>query len=185
MSRRGTTTGPSVIGSSALTVDALFEAAVERAGLVTRRYVVAGRPVEMRFAGPAMLSRLGGSFAHLETQEQTPDPFRIDIWDADSTGTEPPPALGTEITTDGTGEIASAVESFLLELEREQLIARANGAQPAAAAADPPEPAAAKAPFEAPRLERYTDMQDIILLDPVHQVDAAGWPHTAEAREAG
>ncbi|MCU1244771.1 MAG: hypothetical protein JWN02_681, partial [Acidobacteria bacterium] len=30
-----------------------------------------------------------------------------------------------------------------------------------------------------PRLERYTDMQEIILLDPVHKVDSQGWPHAA------
>ena len=32
--------------------------------------------------------------------------------------------------------------------------------------------------FEPPVLEKYEDMQDLILLDPVHEVDAeAGWPH--------
>jgi hypothetical protein len=41
--------------------------------------------------------------------------------------------------------------------------------------ADQPEP------FVAPRLERYTDMQEIILLDPVHKVDSQGWPHAAPA----
>jgi len=28
-----------------------------------------------------------------------------------------------------------------------------------------------------PRLERHVDMQDLILLDPVHEVDDRGWPH--------
>ena len=41
-------------------------------------------------------------------------------------------------------------------------------------------PAASKLPFVAPKLETYTDMQDIILLDPVHKVDSRGWPHAAE-----
>jgi hypothetical protein len=31
--------------------------------------------------------------------------------------------------------------------------------------------------FERPRLEKYTDMQDLVLLDPVHEVDQTGWPH--------
>lgn len=32
--------------------------------------------------------------------------------------------------------------------------------------------------FEPPVLEKYEDMQDLILLDPVHEVDEeAGWPH--------
>ncbi len=30
--------------------------------------------------------------------------------------------------------------------------------------------------FEVPKLEKYTDMQDLVLLDPVHQVDETGWP---------
>ena len=36
-----------------------------------------------------------------------------------------------------------------------------------------------KAAFEAPRLERYTDMKDYFLLDPIHEVDTAGWPQPA------
>ena len=31
--------------------------------------------------------------------------------------------------------------------------------------------------FEAPILQKYTDMQDLLLLDPIHEVDEAGWPH--------
>lgn len=33
--------------------------------------------------------------------------------------------------------------------------------------------------FEPPRFERYTDMKDYFLLDPIHEVDAAGWPKPA------
>jgi hypothetical protein len=36
-----------------------------------------------------------------------------------------------------------------------------------------------KLPFEPPRLERYTDMKDYFLLDPIHEVDSAGWPRPA------
>ena len=36
-----------------------------------------------------------------------------------------------------------------------------------------------KAAFEAPRLERYNDMKDYFLLDPIHEVDTAGWPRPA------
>jgi hypothetical protein len=31
-------------------------------------------------------------------------------------------------------------------------------------------------PFTPPALQVYTDMQDLLLLDPIHEVDAAGWP---------
>lgn len=30
--------------------------------------------------------------------------------------------------------------------------------------------------FEAPILLKYADMQDLLLLDPIHEVDEAGWP---------
>ena len=32
-------------------------------------------------------------------------------------------------------------------------------------------------PFAPPVLECYTDMQHFLLLDPIHEVDDAGWPH--------
>ncbi len=38
---------------------------------------------------------------------------------------------------------------------------------------------AEKAAFEPPKLERYTDMKDYFLLDPIHEVDTAGWPRPA------
>ena len=30
--------------------------------------------------------------------------------------------------------------------------------------------------YEEPRLDVYTDMKDLLLLDPIHEVDGAGWP---------
>lgn len=34
--------------------------------------------------------------------------------------------------------------------------------------------------FERPVLHAYTDMEDLILLDPIHEVDERGWPHLPE-----
>jgi hypothetical protein len=75
-------------------------------------------------------------------------------------------------------EVEAAVAAFLRELESEQLIAPAesNGNGMAAEA----DGAEAAGPFAPPKLEKYTDMQDIILLDPVHKVDDRGWPHAAQ-----
>ena len=40
------------------------------------------------------------------------------------------------------------------------------------------------APFAAPELEVYNDMQDLLLLDPIHDVDeAAGWPSPKPSEE--
>lgn len=77
--------------------------------------------------------------------------------------------------------IARAVEDLIAALQREGLIAPLAGDAPAlvVAAAD-----GARRPFEAPRLEKYTDMQDLVLLDPVHEVDERGWPHVQPAAQA-
>ena len=34
-----------------------------------------------------------------------------------------------------------------------------------------------KIPFSAPIVERYNDMQELLLLDPIHEVDDTGWPN--------
>lgn len=34
-------------------------------------------------------------------------------------------------------------------------------------------------PWEAPVFEVYTDMQDLLLFDPIHEVDNSGWPRVA------
>jgi hypothetical protein len=73
------------------------------------------------------------------------------------------------------GEIEAAVRDFVERLCREELLVPdARGAAPLEHAASLP-PAAKKA-FAAPAFTAYSDMQDLLLLDPVHDVDEAGWP---------
>jgi hypothetical protein len=72
--------------------------------------------------------------------------------------------------------IAGAIRDFLRVLERETLIepVPASGAAPAAELA---EPSPGERPtFEPPALHKYTDMADLLLLDPIHDVDESGWP---------
>lgn len=38
--------------------------------------------------------------------------------------------------------------------------------------------------FSQPTLEVFSDMQDILLLDPIHEVDATGWPAERDVRAA-
>lgn len=71
-------------------------------------------------------------------------------------------------------EISAAVSGFLRQLEEHGLVVR-DGAAPSATADLP----VTQAGFEPPRLERYTDMKDYFLLDPIHEVDTAGWPKPA------
>lgn len=37
--------------------------------------------------------------------------------------------------------------------------------------------------YSAPELEVYSDMQDLILLDPIHEVDESGWPNVKNEDE--
>jgi Coenzyme PQQ synthesis protein D (PqqD) len=81
-------------------------------------------------------------------------------------------------------QIRDAVRQLLAELEREGLIRADEGEAAPAAAPSGSDNGAARLPFAAPVLEKHTDMQDLILLDPVHEVGAEGWPHPAPPDEA-
>jgi hypothetical protein len=85
-----------------------------------------------------------------------------------------------DCTSNGT-EIDEAVHRFVSELRREGLIVP----DKADATADFQWPVeekplgvmGEKQSFTAPVLNKYSDMQDLLLLDPIHDVDEeAGWP---------
>jgi hypothetical protein len=83
--------------------------------------------------------------------------------------------LASQFEADGE-TISAAVAALLAQLQESNLIVsdeQAGEAAPIAAGSGE------KTPFEAPRLERYTDMKDYFLLDPIHEVDTAGWPRPA------
>jgi Coenzyme PQQ synthesis protein D (PqqD) len=78
-------------------------------------------------------------------------------------------------------DIRRGVESLLAELAAEELVVPAGEGDPLGTRPDLDETPAPRTRFGAPRLEKFTDMQDLILLDPVHEVSAQGWPHQREA----
>jgi hypothetical protein len=73
-------------------------------------------------------------------------------------------------------DIRRGVDDLLERLSSEELVVPCNDAEPVRAVSPQSTPAK-RSPFRAPRLEKFTDMQDLILLDPVHEVDSRGWPH--------
>lgn len=77
--------------------------------------------------------------------------------------------------------ITNAVRDLVADLEREGLIVPVDGDSPRLVAAAE---SGVRRPFETPHLEKYTDMQDLVLLDPVHEVDERGWPHVQPAAQA-
>jgi hypothetical protein len=73
-------------------------------------------------------------------------------------------------------EIEAAVRGFIAQLAQESLIVEiSNGQHQSTTQAASSTPSGQK-PFIHPLLERYTDMQDLLLLDPIHEVDEQGWP---------
>jgi len=73
------------------------------------------------------------------------------------------------------GEIAAGIRSFVDRLLAEELVLPMDGAA-GREPEHPSPPASNGAEFAPPILKVYTDMADILLLDPVHDVDETGWP---------
>ena len=80
-----------------------------------------------------------------------------------------------------TGSMDRDLAELIQALEAEQLIAVRSAAEPPAAveaSGDGLEPAGEKEAYLPPLFERFTDMGDLLLLDPVHEAeDEKGWPH--------
>ena len=97
-----------------------------------------------------------------------------EVWDAIAGG-----ASAAEIAADlsarygvASAEAEPMVVSLLDDLQAEELVV----ASDATARETDPITEPAVGPFVAPTLSKYTDMQDLVLLDPVHEVGDAGWP---------
>ena len=75
--------------------------------------------------------------------------------------------------------LADAITGLIRELVQEDLVEDADVDAPQAA---PPRSNGSngKSGFEPPTLQKYTDMQYFLLLDPIHEVEDAGWPHQKE-----
>lgn len=102
----------------------------------------------------------------------------IDIWQQLSTGADVP-TVCTMLSTRYSGDeafIAESVEGLVQELIRENLIevsSQPGSIDPVEIAPDVANPLS---PFMAPEFEVYTDVQDLLLLDPIHDVTDSGWP---------
>lgn len=71
--------------------------------------------------------------------------------------------------------IRAQVVDFIERLEEERLIRRvdATSAAPVKTSVACVQPAGAFAP---PAFEKFTDMEELLLLDPIHEVSDSGWP---------
>ncbi len=105
----------------------------------------------------------------------------VDIWNLIETG-----ANFEEITNamiaryEGSPKsIKDATHELLIALQKEGLVQVSSSKRTVSQ-----EPQAlregGKQKYEPPLLEKYSDMQELLLLDPIHEVDEDGWPHKVE-----
>ena len=105
----------------------------------------------------------------------------VDMWRLIEPGASPDAIVAALAARyEAPGEtVSTTVRAFLNRLATEGLvIADATGGSTGAAACGG-SPAPERIAFVPPELERFTDMQDLLLLDPIHEVTDSGWPNTS------
>lgn len=78
------------------------------------------------------------------------------------------------------GQIQTSIQEFLDKLQHEELIvpdASDASSDPSSSAAIANSVPQQKQLFEIPTLQKYTDMEELLALDPIHEVDEMGWPN--------
>ena len=73
----------------------------------------------------------------------------------------------------GAAQAASDAANFVTELLQEQLIVEAPGSGEVAASAT-----GELKSYLTPRVDKFSDLQELLMIDPIHEVDERGWPHT-------
>jgi hypothetical protein len=96
-----------------------------------------------------------------------------DIWNALVAG-----HTGRQYAVASSADVAGAAEiaRFIAELRKEGLLAET--ARPAE-----PDPISV-APFESPSMQRFDDLQGLLLVDPIHEASPAGWPFVQASDES-
>ena len=97
-----------------------------------------------------------------------------ELWALVEEGCEPDAiarALAGRYGASSSEEVTAATERFLEELRQEGLVVESNGTPAAVPALEP-----ATTEFPPPQLEKYTDLEDLIKMDPIHEVEPEGWP---------
>ena len=72
------------------------------------------------------------------------------------------------------GTVAAEVDAFVAALLDERLVEHRAEDSPEGAVDDGH--GEGTAAYAAPSLQKYTDMEELLLVDPIHEVDPSGWP---------
>lgn len=100
------------------------------------------------------------------------------LWNALLAGHTPADIAGAYPVDEhiSSAAVITAIEQFAQQLQQEKLLLPSD---PPAEAGDVPP---ASHPFSIPSLQRFTDMQELLLVDPIHEVDPqSGWPARPDA----
>lgn len=96
------------------------------------------------------------------------------LWQALAAGLSRREAIDRLLAAGAAGpDAAGQVAGFIDQLAAEELLVAA----PERAGGAPPQLASPGA-FLAPLIETFTDMENLLAIDPIHDVDVQGWPHT-------
>ena len=100
------------------------------------------------------------------------------VWDAIGNGATEPEILQTVSSsyTLALSSIQSQVQEVLKSMQDEELVVGESIPADSRPPRQPLAPAPEGAQFFLPVVEKYTDMQELLLLDPIQQVDETGWP---------
>jgi hypothetical protein len=137
--------------------------------MADRYRVDPGKVVHETIEGEAILIHLDNGFYY------SLDGAGAEIWGllAESRSVdETAEALAREYDSD---ELAGEVRRIADELAAENLLEPTDMAPAAALNGDAP---GERRAFTAPALKKYEDMQDFLLVDPIHETSDAGWPET-------
>jgi len=122
--------------------------------------------------GEAIIADLGRGFYY------SLDPVGSQSWNALVAGCSPAEIvdmLVARFPADREG-ITRGIMALVERLVQEELIVQREGGAAAQPDAQMTMPASVTA-FVAPVLSKYTDMEQLLLLDPIHEVDETGWPN--------
>jgi len=101
------------------------------------------------------------------------------IWTLASSGRSQPQIIQSlrKSFSGDPSEIESAAAAFLEELASERLLERTSEAS----LSDAQPVVLSGGEFAKPVLQTYTDMEDLLGIDPIHETDETGWPNAKPA----
>jgi len=102
------------------------------------------------------------------------------IWDALGNGhsvTDLSASIASHYQIDAE-DVETTINDLINKLLAEKLIISLPETERVSSVAPLSFPAEKQIPFVKPVLNKFGDMQDLLLLDPIHEVDEAGWPYT-------